>query len=1539
MEGRSSFGRDRDRDRDRGRDRDRPVSLPEHPTSPNPQFASQLDHGTVPHVSQGSQISQTPSRAPHLPSLPESPLTPARMSESATFPLPSVSSQTTVINTNTSTAPSDTTPPASVPTMQPTIRAVTPELLDHSTIVTQDLLDAATAYSGISSSTVPPLPPRVFGSMSPQGSPRALSHHGSTTSRRQGVVFSDTMASPFDSTISESSPPSRPAVLRPRTYTMDGVSLFREPLVSSTSPESRNRVGSFSSSGTVDSTFRSTSSLQGPPLESLLSYPHIAATRSSETQPTPTSAPFGGITASSSAGSVSSIGGTGFVSSTPSATSSRDKKSSSRRLIKRSTSRPTSPLISPPPSVDSLPLPIPTDNANKVLMLMKNLCGRMRGEIEYRNLGEESWHHGMSYIEEEKGSLMFDAGDHGPFHMALVADLRGCRVVPAVRPDKDGRCLELANAQATTEIVFRPLVATEFDLWLAALLCWQQLRLSPGVVAAPPATSKPPNSRSASSSTIDSGKRRASAAKVKEGAIIKVGKVMLWDKGAATSPRAIVKRPSTRDLRSVQTSWRRVSCILQGNGEFKLMTENDVTILSVIELAQLSRCAIQQLDKSVLDDDYCIAIFPIYAPTSTHLSIFRPVYIALDSRVAFEVWFVLLRAFAVPDVYVLDRSKDNQVYSITDMQTEREEAVEDDSAPPTPDEKFVELGEKGSSETPVRTRQRQLFRLEKTLNLRVTEAKIKPRILPDGSPVPVLPQERTHERHHGKLAMNNDPEQLIGNYLAEVILDGEVRARTTIKSDTKNPFWREDCEFGDLPSTLPYLSVVLKRVDGSLDSFTHQLQASLGLPKTGNLLEYNYGAVDISLADMDKGKDYEHWLPVIDDRQQTVGTMLIKVHHEELAVLSAKEYKPVLDMLQKFSSGLTLQIAEVMPGSLRRLSEVFLNIFQVSGTAADWLMALVEDEIDGIGNQTTMKKMRFSRRLRSNESMESSSDREQMVRDMGRSLQGEANLLFRGNSLLTQALEFHMRRLGKEYLEEILSEKIFEINEVNPDCEVDPSKVSNHEDIHKHWELLMGFTYEIWECITVSAARFPSELRHILKYIRAVAEDRYGDFLRTVAYTSVSGFLFLRFICPAILNPKLFGLLRDHPRPQAQRTLTLIAKGLQALANLSTIGKKETWMEPMNRFLAGQRQSVKDFIDAVCSIPAEKPNAAPILPASYSTPIAIMGRLPPAAREGFPSLPYLIDQPHYIAALVKMWMDAHPLSAPTHVYDGDLLEFNGVCVELQARSDECLTRTVVLRQSTDTDSSHPKPEETLAESMEQASLADTVNLSYGNSSTWIENAEGVSVSSYSGHIGSRSGGLAPPGSSGSEVDDNWGRDHKERQVSSNNGNSNGKEQYDIGGSIKILRNGKQARKFFSGIINRKPRTASPEHVGAPGLDTRDNEFNKDGEQVREREVKDHEKGRERGREQDRELHEHEYHKIFHHHHKDKEREREKEKEKEKDKDKEKVKEKDKDTDKLTKRDRPTKSEKSSKSRHLDLGESWSPSAFGAPDLPPRQNKK
>ncbi|KAG6001837.1 hypothetical protein E4U21_003765 [Claviceps maximensis] len=1171
-----------------------------------------------------------------------------------------------------------------------------------------------------------------------------------TMNRRQGIVFndcaesSDDTACPSPVTITAPTIPAMPRAplspqslshaaaqlqqqrspgggVRPRTRTLDAAMLVHRSVPTVT--DQRHRVSSISSSASQ------------PLLDEQRSPMHIvdAANYSS--------APHSRLQEP-------------FTPSIPSKSKEKDRKHG-KRLTKRHMSRPSSPIPAPYPCVDSFPLPIDTTEPTKLIILMKTLGGRMRGDIEYRpKLGATIWHSGVAYIDDEKGCLMFNSGQDGPFFVTLITDLRGCIVLPAEYVEDDRECLELLAASGPIkELYLRSLAYEELILWLAALLCWQQTRAPAIRAQSQNGGGGSSSSPSSNNSVSGSHKSRPSGNGHKAATIIKVGNVLLWDKGPTPSANDLVQRSSTRDATSPGASWRRVSSILQDNGELKLLVESDVSSLCVIPLSQLSRCAIQQLDHTVLDEDFCLAIFPIYASTATRLSIFRPVYLALDNRVQYEVWFVLLRAFAAPELYKLDPNDDgDSLHEVADL----EEDISDE----------------------------ETFRIEKTVVVRVTEAKVK--ACPSGQAV--LSCDK-----HGRSG-EHDP--LIGNYVAEVILDGEVRARTATKMATKNPYWREDCEFVDLPHSVQEVSVVLKRTDGNSDIVGTTYN---GGGRLEVFQEHLYGTVHIALDKLQRGKDHEDWLQILDDRQQTIGSMLIKISHAEQIALLSKEYEPLSETLHRFPSGLTTMVATLLPGQLRRLSEIFLNIFQASGTASDWLMALVEDEIDGIGSQTSINKYRYSRRLKSDESIESASDRELLVRDMGKSLAGEANLLFRGNSLLTQSLEFHMRRLGVEYLEEVLQDKINEINELNPDCEVDTTRLphAGSADIDQRWNRLIHYTTDIWRCIAESAHSLPGELRHILKYIRAVAEDRYGDFLRTVAYTAVSGFLFLRFICPAILSPKLFGLLRDHPRPRAQRTLTLIAKALQKMSNMSTFGKREEWMEPMNRFLAAQRPVFRDYIDRVCGIPAER-GSLKSAPAAYSTPITMLGRLGPTAREGFLSLPYLIDQARSFASLVRLWVDAGSEDLRQGQVDSELLLFNKLCLGLQRRADACLALVERTRAARAASSGIA---EQLADSLEQATLIESLSVPYSFPAIPHD-------------------GDYPPGSSGSDGET---RSSRRRSREWRRGGRDGVENRKASGLRQVSgmerstksKNGKVGRTILNGImrIGGGARADSPDSKG------------------------------------------------------------------------------------------------------------------------------
>ncbi|KAL6239137.1 hypothetical protein BDW75DRAFT_167806 [Aspergillus navahoensis] len=883
-------------------------------------------------------------------------------------------------------------------------------------------------------------------------------------------------------------------------------------------------------------------------------------------------------------------------------------------------------------------------DSSKILQLMKTTCGRMHGILSFRTSSTTAWSSGYCAINVAMGSLIYQAKGEPALAKTLIPDLRGCQVRSLVDPETRTNYLSVSTFTSGLGVELRPHVSETFDSWLAALLCWQPIRPK-GVQNK---MTKPQSVTMIDRRVVDRRRNSESTAQ-KDAAIIKVGKMLLWDRPSASGVRpSSGRRISTfRQQRALSSSWQKVSCTLQENGAFRLFTESDITLVTFIQLSQLSRCAIQKLESSVLEDEFCIAIYPQYAVHSVS-GLTRPLYLALESRVLFEVWFVLLRAFTTPELY--------------------------GPAIPADDDTLKTPGsvEPGNTNTASLA---DMFRIERMLTVKVTEAKMFGNKGADDTP-----RSRKQSRSHFSTAAAS----ATNDYYTEVLLDGEIRAKTAIKYRTSNPFWREEFTFNDLPPVLSQVSIMVKTLNPAQRDWSLVAHGAYALNQDINptrLLDdvevssqdAMCGRVEIRLDDLEPGTENEKWWPILDDRDQCVGEMLMRARMEETVVLMSHEYAPMSEILHSFGNGLTVNMAQIMSSELNQLSEALMNIYQVSGTTVEWISALVEDEIDGIHKESTANRLRYTSRLHSNDTREQGQDREVLVRDLGRTATLEANLLFRGNSLLTKALDFHMRRLGKEYLEETIGERLYEIDETDPECEVDPSRIHRADDLERNWKNLVSLTTSVWKSIASSASRCPAELRLIFRHIRACADDRYGDFLRSVTYSSVSGFLFLRFFCPAILNPKLFGLLKDHPRPRAQRTLTLIAKALQGLANMTTFGSKEPWMEPMNKFLNSNRNEFKSFVDSICAIPADRPT--PIVTPSYATPIQILGRLPPPSREGFPSLPFLIDHARSFANLIRIWLEVAPARlSQMEELDPAVTKFHEIAIRLQQRTKECLSR-------------------------------------------------------------------------------------------------------------------------------------------------------------------------------------------------------------------------------------------------------------------------
>lgn len=742
--------------------------------------------------------------------------------------------------------------------------------------------------------------------------------------------------------------------------------------------------------------------------------------------------------------------------------------------------------------------PLSHADASKILQLMKATYGRMHGILSFRTASTTSWTSGYCAINVATGSLIYQAKGEPALAKTLIPDLRGCRVRSLFDPELQTSYLSVSTFNSGLGIQLRPQVGETYDSWLAALLCWQPIRPK-GVQN----KMTKPQSVNIGERRLTDRRRNSESTVHKDAAIIKVGKMLIWDKPSASGVRpASGRRVSTyRQQRALSSSWQKVSCTLQENGCLKLFTESDITLVSCIQLTQLSRSAVQQLNPSVLDDEFCIAIYPQYSLHTVTDSLSRPIYLALESRVLFEVWFVLLRAFTIPELYGPKLP------------------AEDDSANPS---------EPSNAEA---ASTRDMFRIERTLSVKVTEAKLFRNKEEN-------PRSRKPSRSHSHPAV----ESAVNDYYTEVVQDGEIRAKTAVKYRTANPFWREEFTFNDLPPVLSQLSILVKTLNPTQKDWTLISHGNYNVSEDANPMhmlddieitshDAIFGRVELRLEDLQPGVETEKWWPVLDDRDQSVGEMFMKARMEETVILMSQEYEPISELLHSFTNGLTINMAQVMSSELNQLSETLLNIYQVSGQAVEWISALIEDEIDGVHKESTVNRLRYTTRIHSNDAKESGQDREVLVRDLGRTATVEANLLFRGNSLLTKSLDLHMRRLGKEYLEETIGERLREIDEADPECEVDPSRVQRSDDLERNWRNLISLTTGVWKSISGSASRCPAELRLIFRHVRACAEDRYGDFLRTVTYSSVSGFLFLRFFCPAILNPKLFGLLKGMESP------------------------------------------------------------------------------------------------------------------------------------------------------------------------------------------------------------------------------------------------------------------------------------------------------------------------------------------------------------------------------------------------------------------------
>lgn len=206
--------------------------------------------------------------------------------------------------------------------------------------------------------------------------------------------------------------------------------------------------------------------------------------------------------------------------------------------------------------------------------------------------------------------------------------------------------------------------------------------------------------------------------------------------------------------------------------------------------------------------------------------------------------------------------------------------------------------------------------------------------------------------------------------------------------------------------------------------------------------------------------------------------------------------------------------------------------------------------------------------------------------------------ILRVNSIVSKMTGKYTKKVGDDYLKKVLGEYIVDLHN-KPDLKLEPNsnylkgdnvQQQSEENLQKLQDYCQKFLDRIVDEAIVED--MPRELRAICYFIESSGEQFKLNKEQTI-YPLISGFVMLRYICPAITLPHLSGILTKLPDGDIRNNLTYIAKVLQKLANQEKFEVETPHLMPLNRFIERNKGTLIKYLKSLPVDPKKQEGKSP----------------------------------------------------------------------------------------------------------------------------------------------------------------------------------------------------------------------------------------------------------------------------------------------------------------------------------------------------------